>query len=489
MSRLASTTAVPAQQSVRKALIIAYRFPPQGGGGVQRTIKFVKYLHRFGWWPMVHTAENPYWSLWDESLLPEIPAGVRVYRTRTFEIERLEKRLRGLVVGNGGGQSGRDGTRSRPAPTLTPVRYAGPLASMNRMMHQHVLVPDPQIAWVPWAFAKSLYIARREAPEVIYTTSPPNSSQVVGLLLKKALQKPWVADFRDPWTEGSRRQMAYEKNRVRQRVEEALEGAVIRHADHVIVTTEKMAEQFWVKYAPVSPRKFSVITNGFDPPDFRHITPERKHLKAGEFNVTLVGNVETMFDAIPFFQAVHALLEETPAMRATLRVNFVGTKRGKYDAFIEQHRLGPYIKYIGYVPHAESVQYLAESDILFFCQVPDYGSASVQLPGKLFEYLYLRKPILALTVPGVTTDLLERAGLGVVVRPSDVSGIKRALHDLYGQWQQGRWQVTANEAFIRTFERTQLTERLAMIFDGVAKHGGAPRPTEIQPSLISDEPS
>lgn len=479
----------PAQQGMRKVLIIAYRFPPQGGGGVQRTLKFVKYLSRFGWWPVVHTAKNPYWFLWDESLLLEVPKDIGIYRTRAFEVERLEKRLRGFLVWNGGAQPGRDGAHSRPAPTRISAQYVGPLSSVSRMVHQYVLMPDPQIAWVPWAFAKSLYIARREAPEVIYTTSPPNSIQVVGLLLKKALKKPWIADFRDPWTEGSRRQMAYEKNRVRQRVEEAMEGAVIRHADHVIVTTEGMAEQFRVKYAPVSPRKFSVITNGFDPPDFQHIAQERKHLKAGEFNVTLVGNVETMFDAMPFFQAVQALLEETPAIRATLRVNFVGTKRGKYDTFIEQHHLAPYINYIGYVPHAESIQYLAESDILFFCQVPDYGSASVQLPGKLFEYLYLRKPILALTVPGVTTDLLERAGLGVVVQPSDVLGIKRALHDLHRQWQQGRWRVTANEAFIRTFERTQLTERLAMIFDAVAQHGSAPTPSEIQPPLISDEPS
>jgi glycosyltransferase involved in cell wall biosynthesis len=454
--------------------MLAYRFPPQGGGGVQRTLKFVKYLSRFGWSPLVHTSKNPYWALWDESLVLEVPAGVRVYHTKTFEVERLEKRLHNRLVGPGAGSPGRHVAPSILASMPASAQRPGRFAAVSRMVHQHVLMPDPQIGWVPWAFAKSLYIARREAPTVLYSTSPPNSVQVLGLLLKRVLKIPWVADFRDPWTEGSRRQIAYEKNKLRQRLEETLERAVIRHADHVIVTTEKMVEQFVAKYAPLSRDKLSVITNGFDAADFRNLTPEPRHLQSADFNLTLIGNVETMFDAIPFFQAVKALIDESPDMRATLRVNFVGTKRGKYDAFIEQHRLGQHIRYVGYVPHADSLQYLAESNVLFFCQVPDYGSASVQLPGKLFEYLYMRKPILALTVPGVTTDLLEQAGLGIVCDPSDTSGIKQALHLLHSQWRQGRSQLTPNEAFLRTFERVRLTERLAAIFDAVARGHQAP---------------
>jgi glycosyltransferase involved in cell wall biosynthesis len=449
---------------------------------VQRTLKFVKYLSCFGWWPIVHTSHNAYWSLWDESLLLEVPAGVRVYRSRTFEVERLERRLRGLLVGDAGGQAPRHPAPSSPAPAATVAPPPGTLAAVSRTLHQRILMPDPQIAWVPWAFARSLYIAQREAPAVVYTTSPPNSSQVVGLLLKRALHLPWVADFRDPWTEGSRRLIAYERSKTRQRVEAALEGAVIRHADQVIVTTAKMAEQFVAKYAPVSPAKFSVITNGFDPPDFQTITPQHRHLNPKDFHITLSGNIETMFDAMPFFRAVKDLIEESPEVRATLRVNFVGTKRGKYDAFIAQHHLSQHINYVSYVPHADSLQYLAESHVLFFCQVPDYGSASVQLPGKLFEYLYMRKPILALTVPGVTTDLLERAGLGIIVNPSDTVGIKQALHDLYRQWRQGRAKMVPDETFIQTFERVQLTERLATIFDAVAGHRTPPAVSQTRPA-------
>jgi hypothetical protein len=153
--------------------------------------------------------------------------------------------------------------------------------------------------------------------------------------------------------------------------------------------------------------------------------------------VTLTGNVETMFDAVPFLTAVRDLLDEDEAFRARLRINFVGAKRGKYDDFINHHRLETNVRYIGYVPHQTSLTYLAESDVLFLCQIPVYESATTKLSGKLFEYLYMRKPILALTLPGLTTDILSRSGLGVAVDPNDQPGIKKALRDLYLRWREG----------------------------------------------------
>jgi glycosyltransferase involved in cell wall biosynthesis len=336
------------------------------------------------------------------------------------------------------------------------------------MVHHRLLMPDPQIAWLPWALAKSVYIAQREEAQVIYTSSPPNSSQLLGLLLKRILKKPWVADFRDPWTEGVRRKQAYVNNDLRGRLERSWERKVAERADHFIVSTEKNRDQFLSSY-PFLESKLTVLTNGFDPDDFRHVCQEKRLLDAGNFNLTLTGNVETMFDAIPFFQAVRELLAESPEANAHLRVNFIGARKGKYDGHIRQNNLERHIRYVGYVPHADSVQYLAESDVLFFCQIPEYESAGVKLPGKLFEYLYMRKPIFALTVPGVTTDLLERAGVGVVAHPNDVAGIKQALDDLFQQWQQGRWRVAPNEEFICSFDRVRLTERLASIFASVTK--------------------
>jgi glycosyltransferase involved in cell wall biosynthesis len=451
----------------RKVLVLAYRFPPQGGGGVQRTLKFVKYLPQQGWLPIVQTVSNPYWPLQDATLLSEIPSSVKVHGTRTFEFERLGRATEGLLAPRGAASVREPATSARSGP-----RRSGGLRRMLKgaaeLVQTHVLVPDPQISWVPGAFLKGLSLIRKERAAVIYSSSPPNSCQVLGLMLKRVTHVPWIADFRDPWTEGIRRKQSYERSGVRRRLEHAFERRVIEGADHIIVTTEKTLEQFLAKYPGIPPSKYSVITNGFDAADFSMTRDGDRLLDPSHFNMTLTGNVETMFDAVPFLTAVRDLLDEDEALRARLRINFIGTKRGKYDDFINHHRLETNVRYIGYVPHQTSLTYLAESDVLFLCQIPVYESATTKLSGKLFEYLYMRKPILALTIPGLTTDILSRSGLGVAVDPTDQAGIKKALRDLYLRWREGSGRPEADEAYIVTFDRARQTERLAGLFDRFA---------------------
>jgi len=447
----------------RKVLVLAYRFPPQGGGGVQRTLKFVKYLPQQGWLPIVQTVSNPYWPLQDPTLLSEIPPFVKVHGTRTFEFERLGRATEGLLAPRGDAPLREPATGARSEPRRSGLRRM--LKGAAGLVQTHALVPDPQITWVPGAFLKGLSLIRKERPAVIYSSSPPNSCQVLGLMLKRATHVPWIADFRDPWTEGIRRKQSYERSGVRRRLEHALERRVIEGADHIIVTTEKTLEQFLAKYPAIPSSKYSVITNGFDAADFTVARGGDRLLDASDFNVTLTGNVETMFDAVPFLTAVRDLLDEDEEFRARLRINFVGAKRGKYDEFINHHRLETNVRYIGYVPHQTSLTYLAESDVLFLCQIPVYESATTKLSGKLFEYLYMRKPILALTLPGLTTDILSRSGLGVAVDPNDQPGIKKALRDLYLRWREGSGRPEADEAYIATFDRARQTERLAGLFD------------------------
>lgn len=451
-----------------KAFVIAYRFPPQGGGGVQRTLKFVKYLPQFGWLPVVHTVRNPYWPMRDDTLLAEVPPEVHVYRTLTVEFERLQGVTGSLLSSTEGGRStGHGGDGGQPRRRSPLIRLGKALAYV---VHQHLLLPDPQIAWILPAFVKSLYIIQKTGVSLIYTSSPPNSMQVLGLLLKRVTALPWVADFRDPWTEGIRRQQAYQRNRTRQRLEEAWERSVIARADHVVVTTDKTLEQFTGKYPRVSTAKFSVITNGFDPADFSLNPSASSLLNPQEFNLTLTGNIEAMFDAVPFFRAVRELLDEDDDIRSHLRVNFVGTKQGKYKEYIRQHQLDSHVRYIAYVPHAISLQYLAESDALFLCQIPVYESASTKLSGKLFEYLYMRKPILALTLPGLTAEILSRSGLSVVVDPNDQPGIRQAIRKLYRQHKANQTHPIADEAYLDGFNRIRQTQGLSRIFNQLVGH-------------------
>ena len=466
----------------RRVLVLSYRFPPQGGGGVQRTLKFVKYLRRQGWQPVVHTVSNPYWPLHDESLAREIPDDVVVYRTPTLEFERLEtvigswlSRGRSAKPGRPAARADRDaapqGDAGLPEGEARLAR-GGRFAQVQDKVWRRLLVPDPQIVWCPGALVRSLWIARREGVEAIYSSSPPNSINVLALALQRRLGLPWVADLRDPWTDGLRRQQWYKGNPARQRREERWERLIFERADHILVTTDACRDTFLEKYPDCPAEKLTLMTNGFDPEDFAHVQTGNRFLEPGLLHVTLTGNVETMFDALPFFTAVRELVTENPAARACLRLNFVGTKRqARYDEFIAANDLSDVIRFHGYVPHSDSVQYLAESQALMLCQIPRYESAVVKLPGKMFEYLCLRKPVLALTIPGVTTRILERARVGRIAVPDDVAGMKAILADLVAGFSSGGIRLDPDESYIATFDRCEQARNLGGILEAaIAGH-------------------
>jgi len=458
--------------TLRKALFITYRFPPQGGGGVQRTLKHVKYLRGFGWEPVVQTALNPYWPVWDETLLGEIPPGVRVYRTRAFEFERFEHRLSNFL---GEKHAARQTTKSGPRPVAADPdsnrRGGGVLHGVRTAVHRRLLIPDPQIAWLPGAVLHGLRIARRERPLVIYTSSPPNSVQLIGGLLAGIVGRPWVADFRDPWTDGPRRKLSYVGNRMRADIERAAESWVIRRADWVIVSAPPLRDRFLGKYDFLRPERIEVLTNGFDPGDFERIDCGEPLLEPGCFHLTGTGNIEAMFDARPLFRAIAGLVGEDSGLRADLRVNLIGARRGKYDADLAALGLTERVRYVDWVPHGRSLQYLRESHALLMCQLPHPGGGSEKLSGKCFEYLYMQKPILCLTVPGLTAELLSESGLGVSVDPSDEAGITAALRRLYAERAQAK---PGNPEVVARFDRRRITERLAAIFDQVAGIPAAP---------------
>ena len=449
------------EEQMRKALLISYRFPPQGGGGVQRTLKFTKYLRDFGWEPVVQTARNPYWPLRDDSLLEEVPPGVRVYRTPSFEFERLEERLARLAgqagkgprdPANGGGGRPRMRGRSR----------GGLLSAIRGAVHRRLLVPDEQIAWLPGALAHSLKIARREGIRLVYTTSPPNSVQILGGLVARLLRRPWVADFRDPWTDGARCQQAYVNNGMRERLERAAERWIVRRADRVLVSADTLRTRFLAKYPFLNREKVVVLTNGFDPSDFDAFEDASRELEPGRFHVSAAGNIEARFNARPLLRALAAAMTAEPGLAEDLHVNLIGVKKNKYDADIRELGLSGRVRYIGWVPHNQGLRYLGQSDVLLMCRLPHVDGGGEKLSVKFLEYLYLRKPILCLSMPGLTADLLAESGLGTVVHPDDVEGIKAALLRLYARRGE---PMRANASVIGRFDRRNLTSRLAEIFD------------------------
>lgn len=471
---------------------------------VQRVTKFVKYLARQGWRPVIHTVANPYAPVKDQGLAHDVPPGVPVYRTPTVEWEAVESQLAGLVKrlrgrgaprvqppspeGGGDGEVGEAGEESSGAAAMPSseaetgtvgrterearVKRHGQLGSVGNFVWSRLLIPDPQIVWAGAAYVRSLTIARRERPDVIFSTSPPNSVNVLAAALAKKLGVPWIADLRDPWTEGIRRKQWYPGNPGRKSREERWEREIFTRASAVVVTTEATRADFLRKYPWCPPEKVSVITNGFDPEDFAHVTREPRFLEPGLMHVTVTGTVETLFDLMPFLSAVRDLVRADEEARRLLRVNFVGAKRQPlYDEFIAQQGLGDVVRFFPFKPHAESVQYVADSSVLMLCQVPRADSGAIKIQGKMCEYLYTRKPILALTIPGETASIVERARLGRVVDPRDGEGIRRTLAELLAEFCAGHLEVHPDEATIDEFDREKQAVKLARLLAAATEQG------------------
>jgi glycosyltransferase involved in cell wall biosynthesis len=271
-----------------------------------------------------------------------------------------------------------------------------------------------------------------------------------------------VADFRDPWTDGPRRQQAYVDNGMRERIERAAERWIVRRADRVVVSAEPLRTRFLAKYPFLHPEKVIVLTNGFDPSDFDASEDASRDLEPGCFHVSGAGNIEAMFDARPLLRALAAAMAADEGLAEDLHVNLIGARKGKHDADIRALGLTGRVRYIGWVHHAQSLRYLSQSDVLLMCQLPHAGGGGEKLSVKFFEYLYLRKHILCLSVPGLTADLLGESGLGTVVHPDDVEGIRNALLRLYARRGEA---PRANASLIARFDRRALTGRLASIFD------------------------
>jgi glycosyltransferase involved in cell wall biosynthesis len=460
----------------RTVLVLTYRWPPQGGVSVQRVTKFVKYLARQGWRPVVHTVTNPYAPVQDQGLARDVPADVPVYRTPTVEWEAIESSLAGWIkrLRGGGGDGARDGGdeplhRAETATVGRTEREArskrhGQLGAVGNFVWSKLLVPDPQIVWAGAAYVRSLQIARRERPNVLFSTSPPNSVNVLAAALARKLGVPWIADLRDPWTEGIRRKQWYPGNDARQAREERWEKEIFTRASAVVVTTAATRDDFLRKYRWCPPEKVSVITNGFDPEDFAHVSREPRFLEPGLLHVTVTGTVETLFDLMPFLTAVRDLTRASADARRLLRINFVGAKRQPlYDEFVAREGLGDVVRFFPFKPHAESVQYVADSTVLMLCQVPREDSGAIKIQGKMCEYLYTRKPILALTIPGETAGILERAGLGRIVDPRDAAAIQAAFARLVDEFRDGRLVVHPDEATIDEFDREKQAAKLARL--------------------------
>ncbi|MBQ9660771.1 MAG: glycosyltransferase [Bacteroidales bacterium] len=375
---------------MKRLLIITYYWPPTGGSGVQRWVKFSKYLPQSGWQPVVYTPENPEQLARDESLLSDIPACAEVIKTRITEPYEIYRRLTG-------GKAGQE---------INPVNAQKKSwkQRLSLWIRGNCFIPDPRIGWVRPSVRYLKKYLREHPVDAVVTTGPPQSVHLIGRGLKRALGVHWIADFRDPWTE-----MFYYKHlgltAAADRRHRRLEQSVLDEADTVISVSPPVAADFQARtHTPVV-----LITNGFDEDDFGHseLDPEPRTFKLVHTGLFAAdGNPLNLWDALA------KRCGADPAFRERLQIRLVGKVDAAVTDAIRARGLGAHLVELGYLPHDETVREQRAADILLLPlrREPEYTKV---LPGKIFEYLAARRPVLGIgQEDGAAAQVLRDAGAG-----------------------------------------------------------------------------
>lgn len=413
---------------MRKVLMIAHQFPPIGGSGVQRTVKFVKYLPQYGWEGIILTRDAKKARLKDGTLLNEIPGNTKIYRTKAWDFSELP----------------------------FPLNLAG------KYIRRRILIPDGERLWEVFSYRKAIDIVKTEKIDLIYSTSQPFSTHLLAMKLKEVFPDiPWVSDFRDEWTNNAFVR-AYNYRPYRIKKEKALERKVYEMSDAVVINTPVMRDNS-VRDNPDLAHKFHVIPNGFDREDFEGIEPGPKNDK---FTLTYTGLIYGNTSPETVFAAVEKLDRDGLVNLSEIRLRFVGRfKNEELYKMAKLHNIQEAVEILPYKPHRESVACLMRSDAVLL--LLGKGTEAIYT-GKLMEYINTGKPILA-TIPanGAAAQLINETGTGFVADCGDVETTARNFKMLYDYWKQGKEFFSPDKAKIAQFERRELTKKLADIFDGL----------------------
>jgi glycosyltransferase involved in cell wall biosynthesis len=427
----------------KKVLFIAYYFPPMGMGGVQRASKFVKYLPGFGWKPFVLTVKDVEYLAKDPSLLEELPKEVEIIRTGSLDPLRISFILKSFFK-----------KRKRKEKSLKRNTV------QKSKLSSWFFFPDSKIGWIPFALLTGKKLLREGKIDLIFTTSPPPSLHLVGYFLRRLTGKPWVADFRDPWVG-----FHYEdyptpfhlwlKNR--------LIRLISQNADGIISINDKITQRLFSLYPFI--KNIKTIPNGYDESDFNLPTS----VKTDSFIIAYLGTFSPDHDPKPFLSGLSNLLDERKIPKEKIKFIHIGLCMGiDLDRLVKRYDLSGVVERTGYLPHKEALAHLKEASLLLLTtsQTPEAEMISTS---KLFEYMPLRKPILAIVPPdGAAAGVVSSLNLGKVVSPADPVGIKQELLSFFSDWEKGSLSLNVDEEKIKMFSRKSLTSQLASLFDEIA---------------------
>lgn len=433
--------------AMKKVLLVTYYFPPSGGPGVQRVLKFVKYLPQFGWHPVVLTVQDGDFPARDESLLDEIPEDATVYRTKIFEPYRLYRKL-----------TGRPANAPVDVENIPQERKRKSMAeTLASFIRSTFFIPDARIGWYPYAVPQGLEIIRKEKIDAVYSSSPPYTTAIIAQKLHRKTGVPWLAGFRDPWTGFLSTPRRWWLPRS---IDRYLEHSAFNDADCIEGAWKGILKDIMDKEPDIDCQKLFYLPNGFDSEDYPAIPSSRNE----KFTVTYTGSMYGKRNPKTFLQAIEELVSEGKVNPETMQVKFIGRFGSEVNEMFQSSPLHKSIRVVPYLPHSESVKELLRADALLLVVDEVDGSEEI-VPGKVFEYIGARRPIIALAPQGAIAELIRETQSGFIAPNRDLSAIKSAFLECYTKYGYHRQEFQPNPAAITKYERREITRHLAALLD------------------------
>ncbi|WP_127136578.1 glycosyltransferase [Flagellimonas oceanensis] len=419
---------------MRKILVIAYYWPPAGGPGVQRWLKFTKYLPEFGLEPIVYVPENPSYPLVDEKLVAEVPSSIKVLKQpikEPYAWASLLSKKKTKTISSG----------------IIKEKNPSFIEKVLLWIRGNFFIPDARKLWVRPSISYLAKVIAEEGIETIITTGPPHSLHLIGLGLKKKYHIQWIADFRDPWTSiGYHKKLRLtEYARLKHK---ALEKGVLLKADKIVVTSNTTKTEF----EAITPKPIKVITNGFD----EELSPTELDSK---FTVSHIGSLLTGRNPLGFWQALQELIAENEVFGKALKVQLAGVVGEEVLHSIKDFGLDAHVEQLGYLSHDKVLETQQKSQVLLLLEIDSEETQGI-IPGKLFEYLNAKRPILAIGPKGWEAGaMVEEHHAGTMCLHTEVAHIKRVLLKAFHQYENGT--LVCNSEGVEQYHRKALTESLA----------------------------
>ena len=422
----------------KKLLIITYYWPPAGGPGVQRWLKFVKYLPEFGVQPIVYIPENPTYPIVDENLVKEVSDEAIILKHKIFEPYQLASFL------------SKNKTKKISSGIIPNKKKQSFLDKIFLWIRGNLFIPDARVFWVkPSVTFLEKYILENNI-DTIVTSGPPHSLHLIGLELKQKLNLKWFADFRDPWTTIGYHKSLRLSNYAAQK-HKTLEHQVLNTADTIIVTSETTKTEF----EAITSKPIAVITNGYD------IENVEKQPLDYKFSLAHIGSFLSERNPIILWESINELLNEIPDFKSHLEIKLIGAVSQEVLGTITQFGLNTYLNNLGYVSHTEAVVHQRKSQVLLLIEIDSEDTKSI-IPGKLFEYMVSNRPIIAIGPKDSDfAEIVTNTNTGVFCNYSEKEKLKSVLLDFYSQFLEGK--LKSYGVGLQKYSRENLTKELVQL--------------------------